>query len=235
MPNEIILILSMLGTYAAVLIAFYLFGRSGLYAWTAFATITANIEVMVVVDGFGMEQSLGNILFASTFLASDILSECFGKNAARKSVGIGVFASFCFMMVSQSWFLYQPSENDWAQPELFDIFSNTPRLLFVGLAVYAIAQLFDVWFYHFIWEKTEKKFGDSSKGLWIRNNGSTLCSQLLNAILFTFGAFYGVFDMGTLISILCSSYLIYVVTSLLDTPAVYFARKMKTRDEEQSS
>lgn len=230
MSNELLLFLSLAGTYVAVLLIFKLFGRFGLYAWTVFATITANIEVMIMVNGFGMEQSLGNILFASTFLVTDILSERYGKKDAQKAVGIGMFASLAFVIVSQSWFLYTPSENDWAQPELFDVFSNTPRLMFVGIAVYGIAQILDVWFYHFIWSKTEKKFGDNKKGLWIRNNGSTLCSQFINAILFTFGAFYGVFDMPTLISILLSSYFIYIITSILDTPMVYLARQIEVSE-----
>ena len=109
-------------------------------------------------------------------------------------------------------------------PSIRTIFSNTPRLMLVGIVVYVVVQLFDVWIYHKWWEFTTKKFGDSRKYLWLRNNGSTMLSQLLNTVLFTLGAFFGVYSFQTLISIMVSSYIIFVVTSLADTPFVYLAR-----------
>ncbi len=230
MQNEIVLILSLVVIYLGTLAFYKILGTTGLYVWTVIATICANIEVMILIDAFGMEQTLGNILFASTFLVTDILSEVEGKQKASKAVKIGILTSLSFICISQSWFLYIPNANDWASPALYEVFSNTPRLLIVGIAVYAIAQGFDVWFYHFIWQKTEKFFDDSRKGLWIRNNGSTLISQALNTVLFNFGAFWGVYDLGTLIGISASCYVIFVVTSLIDTPVVYFARRMKVSE-----
>ncbi|ONI43312.1 transporter [Candidatus Epulonipiscioides gigas] len=227
MHNELVLIVSLIIIYLGVILFYKMFGKIGLYMWTVIATISANIEVLILVNAFGMEQTLGNILFASTFLVTDILSELEDKKSANKAVHLGIVSSICFILITQSWFLYIPNANDWAMPFIKSIFSNTPRLMIVGISVYAIAQVSDVWLYHFIWHKTSKMFGDTKKGLWIRNNGSTLVSQLINTILFTFGAFWGVYDFITLINILISSYVIFIVTSLLDTPAVYLARKLK--------
>ena len=95
--NEILLVLSLLVIYGSVLLVYRLFGKSGLYCFTAIATITANIEVLILVDAFGMEQTLGNILFASTFLVTDIISEVDGKKAAQKAVNIGIFTSVFFI------------------------------------------------------------------------------------------------------------------------------------------
>ena len=81
MNNELLLILSIIGVYSSVVLAYRFLGKSGLYCWTVLATIAANIEVLIVIDAFGMEQTLGNILFASTFLVTDILSETEGKKA----------------------------------------------------------------------------------------------------------------------------------------------------------
>ncbi|MBQ1991725.1 MAG: VUT family protein, partial [Clostridia bacterium] len=55
----------------------------------------------------------------------------------------------------------------------------------------------------------------------------TLISQLINTVLFTLLAFYGTYDLSTLLSIMLSSYIVYFATSLIDTPIVYLARKMK--------
>ena len=229
MRNEMILIGSLLLIYGAVVLFYRLLGRTGLYMWTVVATIAANIEALILVDAFGMEQTLGNILFASTFLVTDILSETEGKKCANTAVKIGIMVSLSFVILSQLWLLYTPSSNDWAMPSIQAIFSNTPRMMLVSVAVYGIVQVFDVFTYHTIWKHTRKILGDSRKGLWIRNNGSTLLSQLMNTVLFTFGAFYGMHSMGTLISICLSSYVIFIVTSLLDTPAVYLARRLKER------
>lgn len=229
MINELLLIASLIFIFSMVLISYKFFGKAGLYCMSAVATVLANIEVLILVNAFGMEQTLGNVLFASTFLITDILSECEGKKAANKAVFIGMSVSFFFLCLSQSWLLYVPSENDFAMSSIKGVFSNTPRMLIASFAVYAISQIFDVWLYHKWWAFTEKKFGSKRKFLWLRNNGSTLISQLLNSALFTVFAFYGTYDIKTLVSVFASSYVIYVCTSLLDTPCVYLARKISDR------
>ena len=191
--------------------------------------MTANIEVLILVNAFGMEQTLGNILFASTFLVTDILSEIAGKKEAQKAVNLGIFTSVLFIIISQSWLLYQPSANDWAQEPIRSIFSNTPRLMIVSVLVYAICQRFDVWAYHKWWNFTKTKFGDEKRFLWLRNNGSTLISQLLNTILYTFGAFWGMYEFPVLLNIALASYVIFIATSLADTPFVYLARKINEK------
>lgn len=229
MPNEIWLFISVLLYFGGTLFFYYLMGETGLYCWNVLATIAANIEVLILVDAFGMEQTLGNVMFASTFLVTDIISEVYGKAKANRAVNIGIVSSLMFIFISQLWLQYTPGANDWAMPHITAIFSNTPRLMIVSFLVYAICQRFDVWAYHKWWEFTDRKFHDHKKFLWLRNNGSTLISQLINTLLFTFGAFAGTYDMKTLWSIFFASYMIYVATSILDTPFVYLARMIKPR------
>ena len=224
MSNELLLVLNILIIYSATLIWFVLFGKKGLMCWTVLATIAANIEVLILIVAFGMEQTLGNILFASTFLVTDILSELYGKKEATKAVNIGIATSITFIVISQSWLLYTPSPNDFVSPSIQAVFSNTPRLMISSLAVYAVTQRFDVWLYHKWWSFTEKKTNNRRKFLWLRNNGSTLISQLSNTVLFTFAAFWETYDLPTLINITLSSYVIFIFTSLFDTPIVYLSR-----------
>lgn len=226
MANELILICSVVFIYGSAITGYALFGKTGLYCISVIASILANIEVTILINAFGMEQTLGNILFAVTFLITDILSECEGKKAAQTAVYAGIFSSVFFLVLSQSWMLYTPSEADVMMPSIKTVFSSTPRMILASLVVYAISQMFDVWLYHKWWRLTEKKSGSKRSFLWLRNNGSTLISQLLNTALFTAFAFWGTYDIPTLISIFLSSYIIYVFTSLLDTPFVYLARKI---------
>lgn len=226
MLNEILLILSVPVIFGAILLAFMLFGKPGLYVMTAVCTITANIEVLILVKAFGVEQTLGNVLFAATFLITDILSECFSKNDANKAVNIGIFTSLFFIVISQSWLLFTPSVNDFIHPSIKAVFSSTPRMMLSSLLVYAVCQKLDVFLYHKWWQLSERLSGNRRALLWLRNNGSTLLSQLINTVLFNLAAFWGVYDTSTLISIILFGYIIYIITSLLDTPFVYAARRI---------
>lgn len=229
MLNEILIIGSLVLCYGMVLAAYRLFGKTGLYAMTVLATVLANIEVLMIVDAFGMEQTLGNVMFAATFLITDILSENHGKESAAKAVWLGVFTSAAMFLFTQYWLLYSPADSDWAQPHIKEIFSKTPRLLLASFLGYIISQRFDVWLYHKIWQSTEKRSGSQKKYLWLRNNAATLVSQLINTLIFTLTAFGGWYDNKTLLSITISSYVIYIFTSLADTPAVYLGRNMKDK------
>ena len=229
MPNELLILISFIVIYGGVVLFYRYFGKGGLLAFNVLATIIANIEVMLLVRAFGVEMTLGNVLFASTFLITDILSENHSRKDANKAVVISTLCSVVFVMLSQMWLLYTPSENDWASDAFRTIFSNTPRIVCASLGVYLISQLADVWLYHKWWDWCRKRFGDSRKGLWIRNNGSTMISQLLNTTLYTLLAFYGTYSFKTLVTIAVSSYIIYFITSLLDTPFVYWCRKIHDR------
>lgn len=227
MTNEILIIFTLLFSYSIIIFAYRFGGKSAIYCWISISTILANIEVAVAVKAFGLEQTLGNTLFASTFLATDILSECYGKKESQKGLLIGIFTSLIFIAFSLIWQLYIPSKNDVSFPFLKALFSNTPRILISSLLAYIISEFLDVQLYHFIWSLTKKKSGEEGKFLWLRNNISTLIAQFVNIVIFNFGAFYFIYDLPTLITITASCYAIYVVTSLLDTPFIYIARKIK--------
>ena len=229
MRNEILLILSLVFIFGCTIPAYRFFGKNGLYCMTVAVTIMANIEVLIMVRAFGLEQTLGNVLFAVTFVITDILSENEGKKAANRAVNLGIVASIFFLIISQSWLLYSPSVSDWASPSMNVLFANTPRIIAASLVVYAVAQKMDVWLYHKWWELTERKTGDRRRFLWLRNNGSTMISQLINSVLYNVLAFAGVYSTGTLVSICLSTYAIYVVCALLDTPVVYLSRRIKEK------
>ncbi len=229
MINELLIGLSFILIYGGVVVFYRFFGKNGLLAFNVMATLLANIEVLLLVRAFGVEMTLGNVLFASTFLITDILSENHSRKDANRAVIISTLCSILFIVISQTWLLYTPSENDWASGAIETIFSNTPRIVCASLAVYLLSQLIDVWLYHKWWDWCKRHFGNSRSGLWIRNNGSTMISQFLNTLLYTFLAFYGTYPVSTLISIFVSTYIIYLITSLLDTPFVYWCRKIHDR------
>ena len=100
MSNEILLVLSIFIIYGSVIVMYKLFGKQGLFCFTSIATIAANIEVLIMVKAFGMVMTLGNVLFAATFLITDIVSEVYGKKDAKRAVHIGITTSIVFIILS---------------------------------------------------------------------------------------------------------------------------------------
>lgn len=230
--NEIVLLASIPVFFGALVLFFRLFGKAGIFAWTVICTIAANIEVLILVHAFGMDTTLGNVLYASSFLATDIMSELYGKKEANKCVKIGIAANIAFIIISQSWFLYVPASGDTMAEPIRTVFSHTPRVMISSLLTYVVCETYDVWAYHFLWDWTEKKYGDKRRFLWLRNNGSTLVSQLINVVVFNLLAFAGVFPASVIVQILIFGYLIFIVTSLADTPFLYLARHFADKHPE---
>ncbi len=230
--NEILMVASIFAFFGGLVVFFRLFGKSGIFAWTVICTIAANIEVLILVHAFGMDTTLGNVLFASSFLATDMMSELYGKKDANRCVKLGIAANVTFIIISQSWFLYLPAAADTMSGPIRTVFANTPRVMLSSLFAYVVCEMYDVWAYHFLWSWTEKKFGDKKRFLWLRNNGSTLVSQLINVVVFNLLAFVGVFPASVIIQILIFGYLIFIVTSLVDTPFLYWARRIAEKHPE---
>ena len=109
--NELLLIITLLVSFGGTILFLKVFGKGGLFAWIGIATVFANIEVTIVVHAFGMDQTLGNTLFAATFLATDILSEIYGKKEAGKGVLAGILTSLTFILLSFLWVHYIPAES----------------------------------------------------------------------------------------------------------------------------
>lgn len=226
--NELLLIGSIFIIFGAELLFFKLFAKSGLYVFTAIATIAANIEVLIFIKAFGLDMTLGNVLFAATFLCTDIISEVYGKREARKAVTIGIITNITFVVFAQWWLLYTAT-NPETMTAMHAIFDQVPRVMIASLVVYIVVQYMDVFLYHKWWALTDKKFGDHKKYLWFRNNASTLVSQFLNTVLFNVFAFYGTVGKKELLSFIFVGYIIFVATSFADTPFVYLARKISEK------
>lgn len=225
LSNETVLIISLLLSFTCLVAMFKLLGAEGVTSYIALSTVLANIEVMVLVKAFGMEQTLGNTLFAASFLATDILSEVYGEKEAKKGVLAGVCAVSVFMIFSFTWRLYTPSINDVSYPLLRSLFALAPRVALSSLFGYAVSGILDVKLYHIIMRHTQGEGSKRSK-VWLRNNVATLISQLVNIIVFNVLAFAFVYSWHTLISMTLSCYVIYIATSLLDTPFLYLAIKI---------
>ena len=145
------------------------------------AVIAGNIQVLKTVDFFYSPEpvALGTILFASTFLCTDILSEYYGKSKARMNILIG-FSAFLFMTLLMVITIgFKPSSSDWVQESLSNVFTPMTRFFIASMIAYLISQYFDVWFYNYLKNIT------LNKSLWFRNNLSTVISSLVDNTVFS--------------------------------------------------
>lgn len=221
MINELLWIGLLFLSFLMVIISYRLFGKTGLFIWTALAVILANIQVMKTIQVFGLVTALGNVIYSSLFLVTDILNENHSKKDAQKAVWIGFFILIATTIIMQITILFVPDESDFLSPHITEIFSFLPRIAFASLTAYLLSQSYDVWFF----AKLKKKY--QSKHLWLRNNMSTICSQVLDNIIFTLIAFVGVFTWDIIAQIFLTSLALKVIVAAIDTPFIYWARKIK--------
>lgn len=210
------------GTFGLILTAYKLFGLYGLYGFAALALVIANIQVLKNVTMLGFAATLGNVVFSATFLTTDIIGEIYGKAKAKVAVYIGFFSAIVFLVTIQLALWFPAAPGDWAQPHMEALFTILPRITVASLTAYFFSNLHDVWAFAF-W----KKIFPAKKYLWLRNNASTVVSQLVDSTLFAFIAFLGIFPLGVVIEIALTTYILKVIVAVADTPFVYLARRMK--------
>ncbi len=218
--NELIFFFFALFDMCMVLVLMRFFGRTGLNAAIVMSIILCNIQVLKTVEMFGLTTTLGNILYGSIFLATDLLSEFHGRRAANKAVLLGFAVLVMATLTMQVSLLYTPSPEDFAQPHLRAIFDFMPRIALASLAAYLVSQLHDVWAFLAIRRLT------GGRHLWLRNTGSTMASQLLDTAIFCSIAFIGVFPWPVLWQIMLTTYFMKFIVSVLETPFMYIARHM---------
>ncbi|WP_319229619.1 queuosine precursor transporter [Draconibacterium orientale] len=229
MQNEILWLAMLLANFLLIILAYRLFGKWGLVMWIPISVIVANIQVIQTVELFGLVATLGNIVYATSFLVTDILSENYGKEEAKKAVWIGFFSliSMTFLMNLALEFL--PLEGDEfagiTHEATSTIFSLMPRIAIASLAAYLLSQRHDVWAYHF-WKKRFSK----DHQIWLRNNLSTMISQLIDSVVFVAIAFWGVYELPILIEILLTTYFLKWIVAAADTPFVYWGKKIYKRN-----
>ena len=221
MINEILWIGLLLSSFLIVILAYKLFGLTGLYVWTAVAVILANIQVMKTIQVFGLVTAMGNVIYSSLFLVTDIINENHSKKDAQKAVWIGFFVLITTTIIMQISIQFIPDESDFLSEHITAIFSVLPRIAFASLVAYLISQSHDVWFFAKLKKRHKKRY------LWLRNNLSTVTSQLLDNIIFTLIAFVGVFSWNIIGQIFLTSFILKVIVAACDTPFVYLARKIK--------
>ena len=248
--TEVVWFIMLILCFLSILVFLRLFGYVGLYVYSAIAIIAANIQVLKQAN-FNFFSSinekiipfyepnpiaLGTILFASTFLCTDILSEYYGKEKARTNVLIGFCSFFLMTILMLVTIGIQPAEGEWVsmvQDSLAILFTPMTSIFVASMIAYLISQYFDIWFFNYL------KTISSNKLLWLRNNVSTAVSSLIDNTIFSIFAWIilnpNPFPLSDVImTFILGVYLLRVFIALLDTPFIYLARYFIPKENNSS-
>lgn len=219
--NELLLIIEIIVVFGLLILVKKLFKKEGLFLWIGLASVLANIQVAKSIDLFGFSATLGNVLFASTFLATDIISECYGTKESKKAVFFGLFSVIFYLIITQFSLLFIPNSIDIAHEPMKNLFALAPRICISSVVMYFIANLTDV----YLFDKLHKVF--KGKKMWLRNNISTILCNCLENFAFVFLAFGGVYEVKDILLIALSTSIIETFIAICDTPFLYLAKKLK--------
>ena len=248
--TEVVWFIMLILCFLSILVFLRLFGYVGLYVYSAIAIIAANIQVLKQAN-FNFFSSinekiipfyepspiaLGTILFASTFLCTDILSEYYGKEKARKNVLIGFCSFFLMTILMLVTIGIQPAEGEWVsmvQDSLAILFTPMTSIFVASMIAYLISQYFDIWFFSYL------KTVSSNKLLWLRNNVSTAVSSLIDNTVFSIFAWIilnpNPFPLSDVImTFILGVYLLRVFIAILDTPFIYLAKYFIPEEKNSS-
>ena len=167
--------------------------------------------------GIDFELSVGIIAYQVTFLVTDLISELYGQKRANQVVVSGFFASvFTTLLV-----LISANANavEWSPIDnttFTKVFGLTGPAFFASMVAYLTAQLIDVRIFHF-WKRLTK-----GKHLWLRNNASTMFSQLVDtSVILIILCSAGVIEWERFYSLWMMGWLFKVLVALIDTPIIY--------------
>jgi len=224
--QELLWLTTVLVDLTGTIILYRLFGKAGLQVAIATAIILANLQGPKLTVIFGLQTSLGVIFYSSIFFATDVLSENYGRAEANKAVRMGFAVSIIVLVMLSLALLYLPSDKPGTAAysasihEAFATIVNfTPRFIFGSLLAYYVSQSFDVWAFH----KIKKITGE--RWLWLRNNLSTMSSQVLDTLIYSLVAWWGIVDLKTALALGAAKYVFKIAIAMIDTVFLYWAKR----------
>jgi hypothetical protein len=230
--QELLWLTTVLVDLCCTVILYRLFGKAGLQVAIATAILLANLQGPKLTVIFGLQTSLGVIFYSSIFFATDVLSENYGREAANKAVRMGFAVSVIVLLMLSIGLLYLPSTRPETAAfsasihESFQTIVNyTPRFIFGSLLAYYISQHFDVWAFH----KIKSITGD--RWLWLRNNLSTMSSQVVDTAIYSLVTWWGIVDLKTALALGAAKYVFKLAIAMIDTIFIYWARYMFRRTQ----
>lgn len=178
--------------------------------------LIANVVSAKIVTFGGLVIPAAIVAYPLTFLMTDIIGEIWGKEQANQSVKLGFICQIISLVLIGLSILLPVAPFADNQAEFKGIMAQSFRVVAASLVAYYCSQSWDVWVFHKIREK-----GTGNK--WLRNNLSTMTSQIIDTAIFITIAFIG--TVPNIWVMIGSQYLIKCIYALLDTIPFYYLTK----------
>jgi queuosine precursor transporter len=182
------------------------------------ALVAANLLGNKITEIFGIVASVGIFAYPITFLVTDAIEEVYGREKASKLIWAG-FASLVLIIILLFISINISPASFWQnQTEYELIHSQTLRITIASLIAFVISQKHDIWAFDILRKRTK------GKALWLRNNASTIVSQLIDTTIFTFLAFFALtpeFTLMRMFEMIIPYWGLKVAFAIADTPFVY--------------
>ncbi|WP_077622761.1 queuosine precursor transporter [Sediminibacillus massiliensis] len=191
--------------------------------------IIANILGVKLISVSGFVLPAAAVAYVITYLVTDVIGEVYGKDAARKIVQAGFLTQVVAMIFIFIAIQLPPAADFGMQSEFEMILGGSFRVMLASLISYVASQNLDVSIFH----RLKAKHGD--KKLWLRNNLSTMTSQLIDTILFITIAFWGVVPFSVLIGMVITQYIFKLIVAVIDTPIAYLLVKWAKRSDAKNN
>ena len=204
------------------------FGKYGLYCAVILGIVLGNLQGGKVSEltilGMQFNVSMGAILYSGIYFATDVLNEKYGRKEANRAVMLGFVANIAVMITLVLSVQFKPSDITGSALEVHNAISTlayySPAFVIGSLTAYLVSQTFDVWFFHKI-----KSYTGESK-LWLRNNLSTITSQLIDTLIYQFTWVFATgMDWTTALMLAGTKYIFKVLIAAVDTIFIYWVRK----------
>jgi uncharacterized integral membrane protein (TIGR00697 family) len=178
------------------------------------ALVISSILASKIITIFRLFVPAGVLAYCITFVATDVISEIWGRERAGRVVFSGFVALLVTFLLIRLALLWDAAPIWRGQEAFSSVLGSTSRIIVASLVAYLASQYHDVWAFH-VWRKATRE-----RHLWLRNTASTVVSQFIDTLIFITIAFYGTIPVIPLIE---GQYVIKVLIALLDTPFVYLA------------
>jgi|TARA_B110000305_G_scaffold194887_1_gene219167 uncharacterized integral membrane protein (TIGR00697 family) len=226
--QEALWLITVIYDLGLALLLYRFFGKYGLYVAVVLGIVLGNLQggkvSELILFGSTFKVSMGAILYSGIYFATDVLNEKYGRKEANRAVMLGFVANIAVMVTLVLSVQFKPSNITGSALEVHNAISTlayySPAFVIGSLGAYLVSQTFDVWFFHKI-----KSYTGESK-LWLRNNLSTMVSQLIDTLIYQFTWVFATgMSWENAFMLAATKYIFKVFIAAIDTIFIYWVKK----------
>lgn len=200
-------------------------GKAGIIAAIVINTILISAFGAKLITVFGFVTNTGNVFYASTFAASAILAEHYGRKEAYRAVWIGFCALSFFIVLWHFTNNYIGiAETQAISDAIRILFREAPRVAIASMSGYILSQHLAIWLFDYFYRLYEGRM------VWMRTIVSAVAGQALDSAIFFSIAFSGQVESSILMQAIAVGFLLKIAVAVLSIPVLYGSYRAVTNN-----